>query len=200
MTKPTKYRDVEIRAARGNKLTAKSWLTEAPLRMLMNNLDPEVAENPKALVVYGGIGRAARNWECYDEILAQLKKLEADESLLIQSGKPVGVFKTHPDAPRVLLGLRHEQFQLDPADLPPGGSDWENQNAWDLQGSLQLRPQLNVYAKAARSYRIDDDGYTSAGYRPLAGQERRETELGATFGDSARSASGSVSATAASRE
>jgi iron complex outermembrane receptor protein len=92
-------------------------------------------------------------------------------------------------APRLLLGLRHEQFQLDPADLPAAGSDWENQNAWDLQGSLQLHPQLSVYAKAACSYRIDDDGYTSAGYRPLAGQQRRETEVGATFGDAARSAS-----------
>ena len=92
-------------------------------------------------------------------------------------------------APRLLLGLRHEQFQLDPADMPAGGSDWENQNAWDLQGSLQLRPELSVYAKAARSYRIDDDGYTRAGYRPLAGQLRRETEVGATFGDAARSAS-----------
>ncbi|MEG1114890.1 MAG: TonB-dependent receptor, partial [Janthinobacterium sp.] len=77
-------------------------------------------------------------------------------------------------APRLLLGLRHEQFQLDPADMPVGGSDWENQNAWDLQGSLQLRPQLSVYARAARSYHIDDDGYTRAGYRPLAGQLRRD--------------------------
>lgn len=94
-----------------------------------------------------------------------------------------------PYAPRLLLGLRHEQFQLDPADMPAGGSDWENQNAWDVQGSLQLRPQLSVYGKAARSYRIDDDGYTRAGYRPLAGQLRRETEVGATFGDAARSAS-----------
>ena len=94
-----------------------------------------------------------------------------------------------PYAPRLLLGLRHEQFQLDPADMPPGGSDWENQNAWDVQGSFLLRPQLSVHAKAARSYRIDDDGYTSAGYRPLAGQMRRETELGATYGDHLRSAS-----------
>ncbi|MDN2711922.1 TonB-dependent receptor [Janthinobacterium sp. SUN118] len=94
-----------------------------------------------------------------------------------------------PHAPRLLLGLRHEQFRLDPADMPAGGSDWENQNAWDLQGSFLLRPQISVYAKAARSYRIDDDGYTSAGYRPLAGQLRREVEVGATFGDAARSAS-----------
>lgn len=92
-------------------------------------------------------------------------------------------------APRLLLGLRHEQIQLDPADMPADGGNWENQNAWDVQGSLQLRPQLSVYAKAARSYHIDDDGYTSAGYRPLTGQERRETELGATYGDAVRSAS-----------
>src|ERR1700688_4643481 len=88
-----------IRAARGRTLSAKSWLTEAPLRMLMNNLDPEVAERPEDLVVYGGIGKAARNWECYEAIVATLKLLEADQTLLIQSGKPVGVFRTHEDAP-----------------------------------------------------------------------------------------------------
>src|SRR5438477_11762568 len=92
-----------VRAARGGTLSAKSWLTEAPLRMLMNNLDPEVAERPQDLVVYGGIGRAARNWECYDAIVAALKELNDDETLLIQSGKPNGVLKTHPDAPRVLI-------------------------------------------------------------------------------------------------
>src|ERR1700733_3168126 len=92
-----------IRAARGTDRTAKSWLTEAPLRMLMNNLDPDVAERPGELVVYGGIGRAARDWESYDTIVATLRRLEDDRSLLIQSGKPVGVFETHPDAPRVLI-------------------------------------------------------------------------------------------------
>src|SRR5580658_9323626 len=92
-----------IKAPHGTKLTAKSWLTEAALRMLMNNLDPAVAENPSDLVVYGGIGRAARNWDCYDRIVAALKDLEADETLLIQSGKPVGVFRTQTDAPRVLI-------------------------------------------------------------------------------------------------
>ncbi|MDP1751578.1 MAG: urocanate hydratase, partial [Reyranella sp.] len=91
-----------VRAARGRELTAKSWLTEAPLRMLMNNLDPDVAEKPGELVVYGGIGRAARDWQCFDRIVAALRKLEADETLLVQSGKPVGVFRTHADAPRVL--------------------------------------------------------------------------------------------------
>ena len=92
-----------IRAARGAERTARSWQTEAALRMLMNNLDPEVAEAPEELVVYGGIGRAARDWRCYDTIVATLKRLADDETLLVQSGKPVGVFRTHPDAPRVLI-------------------------------------------------------------------------------------------------
>ncbi|MGT2493294.1 hypothetical protein ACU4GD_29425 [Cupriavidus basilensis] len=103
MSNTSRFRDVEIRAPRGSQLNAKSWQTEAPLRMLMNNLDPEVAENPKELVVYGGIGRAARNWECYDKIVETLKTLNDDETLLVQSGKPVGVFKTHSNAPRVLI-------------------------------------------------------------------------------------------------
>ena len=92
-----------IRAPRGTDLSAKSWLTEAPLRMLMNNLDAEVAEKPHELVVYGGIGRAARDWESFDCIVGSLRELEADETLLVQSGKPVGVFRTHRDAPRVLI-------------------------------------------------------------------------------------------------
>jgi len=92
-----------IRAPRGPKLTAKSWLTEAPLRMLMNNLDPEVAEKPNELVVYGGVGRAARDWESFDRLVAALRALETDETLCVQSGKPVGVFRTHLDAPRVLI-------------------------------------------------------------------------------------------------
>ncbi|OGN92842.1 MAG: urocanate hydratase, partial [Chloroflexi bacterium RBG_13_50_21] len=92
-----------VRAPRGTQLTCKSWLTEAPFRMIQNNLDPEVAERPQDLVVYGGRGQAARNWECFDAILDSLKQLEADETLLVQSGKPVAVFKTHPDAPRVLI-------------------------------------------------------------------------------------------------
>ncbi|MDH5226800.1 MAG: urocanate hydratase, partial [Gammaproteobacteria bacterium] len=92
-----------IRAARGTQLSARSWLTEAPLRMLMNNLDPDVAERPEELVVYGGIGRAARDWESYDRIVHCLRTLGDDETLLVQSGKPVGVFRTHVDAPRVLI-------------------------------------------------------------------------------------------------
>ena len=92
-----------IRAPRGTALNARSWQTEAPLRMLMNNLDAEVAESPQELVVYGGIGRAARDWRCYDVLVETLKRLEGDETLCVQSGKPVGVFRTHPDAPRVLI-------------------------------------------------------------------------------------------------
>ena len=92
-----------IRAPRGNALNCKSWQTEAAYRMLQNNLDPEVAENPAELVVYGGIGRAARSWESFDAILKSLRDLNDDETLLIQSGKPVGIFPSHADAPRVLL-------------------------------------------------------------------------------------------------
>jgi urocanate hydratase len=100
---PTPSGPRPVRAARGSNLTAKSWQTEGPLRMLMNNLDPEVAEHPDELVVYGGTGKAARNWECYDAIVRTLETLDSDETLLVQSGKPVGVFRTHEWAPRVLI-------------------------------------------------------------------------------------------------
>jgi urocanate hydratase len=116
-----------VRAPRGTQLTARSWLTEAPLRMLMNNLDPEVAERPEDLVVYGGIGKAARNWECFHAIVAALKVLEADESLLVQSGRPVGVFKTHPDAPRVLIAN---------SNLVPHWATWEHFNELDRKGLM----------------------------------------------------------------
>ena len=92
-----------VRAPRGTELSCKNWLIEGAYRMLQNNLDPEVAENPDALVVYGGIGKAARNWDCFEAILKSLRELNEDETLLIQSGKPVGVFRTHVDAPRVFL-------------------------------------------------------------------------------------------------
>ncbi len=94
---------VGIKAPRGSKITCKSWQTEAALRMLMNNLDPEVAEKPAELIVYGGSGKAARNWEAYHLLVKCLRNLENDETLLVQSGKPVGIFKTHEDAPRVLI-------------------------------------------------------------------------------------------------
>ena len=92
-----------VRAPRGNTIQCRGWIQEAALRMLMNNLDPEVAERPEDLVVYGGTGRAARSWEAFDQIVASLKQLTDDETLLVQSGKPVGVFQTHPNAPRVLI-------------------------------------------------------------------------------------------------
>ncbi|WP_347883919.1 urocanate hydratase [Pseudomonas aestiva] len=121
----TRFREGEIRAPRGTQLNARSWLTEAPLRMLMNNLDPAVAENPEELVVYGGIGRAARDWESYDRIVATLKELGDDETLLVQSGKPVGVFKTHADAPRVLIAN---------SNLVPHWASWEHFNELDAKG------------------------------------------------------------------
>ncbi|MCZ6745681.1 MAG: urocanate hydratase, partial [Acidobacteria bacterium] len=92
-----------VRAPRGNKISCKGWAQEAALRMLMNNLDPDVAEDPDRLIVYGGTGRAARNWACFDAIVASLRRLENDQTLLVQSGKPVGILATHQDAPRVLL-------------------------------------------------------------------------------------------------
>ncbi len=116
-----------IRAPRGTVLSARSWLTEAPLRMLMNNLDPEVAERPDDLVVYGGIGRAARNWDCYDRIVATLRRLEDDETLLVQSGKPVGVFRTHPDAPRVLIAN---------SNLVGHWSNWDQFHELDRKGLM----------------------------------------------------------------
>jgi urocanate hydratase len=114
-----------IRAPRGTELNAKSWLTEAALRMLMNNLDPDVAEKPGELVVYGGIGRAARDWASFDRIVATLKTLNDDETLLVQSGKPVGVFKTHPDAPRVLIAN---------SNLVPHWATWDHFNELDRKG------------------------------------------------------------------
>ncbi len=116
-----------IRAATGTELSAKSWLTEAPLRMLMNNLDPGVAEKPGELVVYGGIGRAARDWESFDRIVGALRMLEADETLLVQSGKPVGVFRTHKDAPRVLIAN---------SNLVPHWATWDHFNALDRKGLM----------------------------------------------------------------
>ncbi|MEO7497405.1 MAG: urocanate hydratase [Massilia sp.] len=114
-----------VRAPRGSTLSCKSWTTEAAFRMLQNNLDPEVAENPQHLVVYGGIGRAARDWACYDQILASLRVLDNDQTLLIQSGKPVGVFQTHPDAPRVLIAN---------SNLVPKWATWEHFNELDRKG------------------------------------------------------------------
>src|SRR4030081_2187693 len=119
--------DRTIRAPHGPEISAKSWLTEAPLRMLMNNLDPDVAERPGDLVVYGGIGRAARDWDSFDRIVHALRHLEGDETLLVQSGKPVGVFRTHGDAPRVLIAN---------SNLVPHWATWEHFNELDRKGLM----------------------------------------------------------------
>ncbi len=118
-----------IRAPRGTRLTARSWLTEAPLRMLMNNLDAEVAERPSELVVYGGIGRAARDWDSFDRIVASLTRLEGDETLLVQSGKAVGVFRTHADAPRVLIAN---------SNLVPHWATWDHFHELDRKGLMMF--------------------------------------------------------------
>ena len=121
----TRHNSRDIYPATGTTITAKSWMTEAPMRMLMNNLHPDVAENPHELVVYGGIGRAARTWEDFDKIVATLKDLEDDETLLVQSGKPVGVFRTHKDAPRVLIAN---------SNLVPHWATWDHFNELDKKG------------------------------------------------------------------
>ena len=118
---------VKVEQYRGTSLHTKGWIQEAALRMLNNNLNPEVAENPDELIVYGGIGKAARNWECYEAIVHELKQLENDETLLIQSGKPVAVFKTHPDAPRVLIAN---------SNLVPAWANWDHFHELDQKGLM----------------------------------------------------------------
>src|SRR5690349_2684848 len=118
-----------IRARRGSEIKAKSWSTEAAVRMLMNNLDDEVAEDPQSLVVYGGIGRAARNWACFDKIVETLERLEDNQTLLVQSGKPVGVFRTHKDAPRVLIAN---------SNLVPKWATWDTFNELDRKGLMMF--------------------------------------------------------------
>ena len=116
-----------IRAPRGRQISCKGWLQEAALRMLMNNLDPDVAEKPDELIVYGGRGRAARSWQAFDAIVAALKSLENDETLLVQSGKPVAVFTTHPDAPRVLIAN---------SNIVPAWATQENFDRWERDGLI----------------------------------------------------------------
>ena len=123
----TKNNKTVIRASRGSEKEAKSWLTEAALRMLCNNLDPDVAEDPDSLIVYGGLGKAARNWDCFNKIVQVLKSLDDDQTLLIQSGKPVGVFTTHEDAPRVLIAN---------SNLVPRWANWEHFNELDKKGLM----------------------------------------------------------------
>ena len=155
-----------IREARGSELSAKSWMTEAPLRMLMNNLDAEVAERPEELVVYGGIGRAARDWESYDRIVAALKRLEGDQSLLIQSGKPVGIFRTHPDAPRVLISN---------SNLVPHWATWDKFHELDKKG-LMMYGQMT----AGSWIYIGSQGIVQGTYETFAEMGRRH------FGDDLR--------------
>src|SRR5271163_1303935 len=128
MTAPNRIDNMRVvRSPRGTELSAKSWMTEAPLRMLMNNLDPDVAERPGELVVYGGVGRAARDWPAFDRIAASLRTLGDDETLLVQSGKPVGVFRTHADAPRVLIAN---------SNLVPHWATWEKFYQLDRLGLM----------------------------------------------------------------
>ena len=148
-----------IRAARGNTLSARTWMTEAPLRMLMNNLDAEVAENPAELVVYGGIGRAARDWNCYDRIVETLKTLTEEETLLVQSGKPVGVFPTHPDAPRVLIAN---------SNLVPHWATWEHFHELDRKG-LAMFGQMT----AGSWIYIGSQGIVQGTYETFAEMGRR---------------------------
>ncbi len=131
-----------VRAPRGTELTCKNWLIEAAYRMIQNNLDPEVAEKPENLVVYGGRGQAARSWEAFDAILDSLKNLEEDETLLVQSGKPVAVFKTHQDAPRVLIAN---------SNLVPHWATWEHFDELAKKGLImygQMTPGVGFTSNA----------------------------------------------------
>jgi urocanate hydratase len=157
MLAPLKARN--IRAPRGSTLSARTWMTEAPLRMLMNNLDAEVAENPAELVVYGGIGRAARDWNCYDRIIEMLKTLTEEETLLVQSGKPVGVFPTHPDAPRVLIAN---------SNLVPHWATWEHFHELDRKG-LAMFGQMT----AGSWIYIGSQGIVQGTYETFAEMGRR---------------------------
>ncbi len=148
-----------VRAPRGNVLRARSWQTEAALRMLMNNLDPDVAERPDDLVVYGGIGKAARDWPSFDRIVAELERLGDDETLAIQSGKPVGVFRSHPDAPRVLLAN---------SNLVPRWATWEHFNELDRKG-LMMYGQMT----AGSWIYIGSQGIVQGTYETFAEMGRR---------------------------
>ncbi|MCC2611198.1 urocanate hydratase [Neorhizobium sp. Rsf11] len=158
-----RHNEREIHAPRGSELTAKSWLTEAPLRMLMNNLDPDVAERPHELVVYGGIGRAARTWADFDTIVATLKDLNEDETLLVQSGKPVGVFRTHKDAPRVLIAN---------SNLVPHWATWDHFNELDRRG-LAMYGQMTagswIYIGAQGIVQGTYETFVEAGRQHYAG-------------------------------
>jgi urocanate hydratase len=166
----------KIRAPRGSELSCKNWLSEAAYRMLQNNLDPEVAEAPATLTVYGGIGRAARNWECFDEILRRLRELEPDETLLIQSGKPVGVFQTHTDAPRVLLAN---------SNLVPAWSNWEHFHELDRKGLMmfgQMTAGSWIYIGSQGIVQGTYETFVEAGRRHYEGDLRGRWILTAGLG------------------
>src|SRR5688572_19287076 len=165
-----------VRAPRGSQLSCRSWLTEAAYRMLQNNLDPEVAENPDALVVYGGIGKAARNWDCFEAILDALKQLGDDESLLIQSGKPVGVFKTHPDAPRVLIAN---------SNLVPKWSTWEHFHELERQRRMiygQMTGGAGIYRGSGGIVQGTHETFVEAGRQEYGGSLAGRWNLTAGLG------------------
>jgi urocanate hydratase len=166
MLSNTRYRAVDIRAPRGAVLSALSWQTEAPLRMLMNNLDPEVAEMPDELIVYGGVARAARDWQCFDTIVEVLRALDDDQTLLVQSGKPVGVFRTHADAPRVLIAN---------SNLVPHWATWEHFHELDAKG-LMMYGQMT----AGSWIYIGSQGIVQGTYETFAeaGRQHCDGDLG----------------------
>jgi len=177
MTKSQRYDGARhIVAPHGTSLSAKSWLTEAALRMLMNNLDPNVAENPAALVVYGGIGRAARDWPCFDKIVQTLKQLNDDETLLIQSGKPVGVFKTHSDAPRVLIAN---------SNLVPHWATWDTFHQLDRKGLMmygQMTAGSWIYIGSQGIVQGTFETFVEAGRQHFDGQVKGKWILTAGLG------------------
>ena len=165
-----------VRAPRGSALSARNWLTEAPLRMLMNNLDPEVAERPEDLVVYGGIGKAARSWTAFEQIVASLETLEADQSLLVQSGKPVGVFRTHADAPRVLIAN---------SNLVPKWADWDHFNELDRKGLMmygQMTAGSWIYIGSQGIVQGTFETFAEAGRQHYGGDWSRKWILTAGLG------------------
>ena len=161
-----------VRAPRGSRLSCRNWLIEAAYRMIQNNLDPEVAENPDALVVYGGIGKAARNWDCFDAILESLRALQEDETLLVQSGKPVGVFRTHADAPRVLIAN---------SNLVPKWATWEHFHELDRKG-LMMYGQMT----AGSWIYIGSQGIVQGTYETFVEAGRQHYPVGPSAGEDAR--------------
>src|SRR5687768_7995695 len=165
-----------IRARTGTEIKAKSWATEAAVRMLKNNLDPDVAEAPEELVVYGGIGRAARDWESFDRIVETLERLEGDETLLVQSGKPVGVFRTHADAPRVLIAN---------SNLVPKWADWDHFNELDRKGLMmygQMTAGSWIYIGSQGIVQGTFETFAEAGRQHYGGDWSRKWILTAGLG------------------